>query len=77
VELLIQCSGHVRCVYSEEIDLQHLGRLSITRGSHVEPNVGGQWNVDLAPVNGPLLGPYPTRTEALAAEVAWLQEHWL
>jgi hypothetical protein len=77
VELLIQGSGHVRGVYGEEIDLRQLGRLSITRGSHVEPNVDGQWHADLAPANGPRLGPYPTRTEALAAEVAWLLEHWL
>jgi hypothetical protein len=25
----------------------------------------------------PLLGPFPNRSEALAAEVAWLAEHWL
>jgi hypothetical protein len=77
VELLIEASGHVRCVYSEAIDLGQLGQLSIRRGSHVEPTADGQWMADLAPVNGPVLGPFTMRTEALAAEMAWLQTHWL
>ena len=77
MDLLIQVSGSVRCVFGEEIDLGQLGRLSIRRGSHVEPTPDGQWTADLAPVQGPLLGPFPTRTAALNAEVTWLQEHWL
>ena len=77
MQLLIQPDGGVRCLYGEEIDLHHLGQLTMVRGSHVEPTANGQWTADLAPVNGPRLGPFPTRTAALAAEVAWLQEHWL
>ena len=77
MDLLIQVSGTVRCVFGEEIDLGQLGQLSIRRGSHVEPTPDGQWTADLAPVQGPLLGPFPTRTAALNAEVTWLQEHWL
>ena len=77
MDLLIEASGTVRCVFGEEIDLGQLGRLSIRRGSHVEPTPDGQWTADLAPVQGPLLGPFPTRTAALNAEVSWLQDHWL
>lgn len=77
MDLLIETSGTVRCVFGEEIDLGQLGRLSIRRGSHVEPTPDGQWTADLAPVQGPQLGPFPTRTAALNAEVTWLQEHWL
>lgn len=77
MDLLIEPSGTVRCVFGEEIDLGQLGRLSIRRGSHVEPTPDGQWAADLSPVNGPLLGPFPTRTAALNAEVTWLQENWL
>ena len=77
MDLLIESTGTVRCVFGEEIDLGQLGRLSIRRGSHVEPTPDGQWTADLAPVQGPLLGPFPTRTAALNAEVTWLQEHWL
>jgi hypothetical protein len=77
VELLVESRGTVRCVYGEDIDLSQLGRLSIQHGVHVEPTADGQWTADLSPVYGPLLGPYFNRTEALAAEVAWLQTHWL
>jgi hypothetical protein len=77
MELVIERSGRARCIYGEEIDLTQLGELSIRRGSHVEPDSQGRWLCDLSPVTGPLLGPFPTRSEALAAEVAWLAEQWL
>ena len=77
MELLIERDGGVRCVYAEDIDLSQLGRLSIQRGSHVEPTADGQWTADLSPVDGPRLGPFSSRTDALAAEVSWLQENWL
>ena len=77
MELLIDSGGAVRCLYDETINLHELGTLNISRGSHVEPIPKGRWSVDLSPVNGPELGPFPTRSEALAAEVAWLSEHWL
>jgi len=32
------------------------------------------WAADLAPVGGPVLGPFARRADALAAEVAWLKE---
>ena len=77
MELLIYPDGKARCVYDEAIDLTKVGQISIQRGSHVEPNQEGQWTADLSPVNGPVLGPFMTRTDALRAEVAWLHEHWL
>ena len=77
MKLLIAPTGSIRCVYGEDVNLHQLGRLSIQRGSHVEPTADGQWTADLSPVNGPLLGPFSKRAEALAAEVAWLLEHWL
>lgn len=77
MKLLIDSSGQVRCVYGEEVDLHQLGKVLISRGSHVEPTPDGQWTVNLSPVQGPVLGPFPTRSEARAVEVAWLNEHWL
>lgn len=77
MQLIIDPTGQVRCLYSETIDLAKLGSLSISRGSHVEPDVNGHWFADLAPVSGPVLGPFLKRSEALAAEQAWLEEHWL
>ena len=77
MELLIDPTGAVRCVYDETLPLHELGTLTISRGSHVEPTTTGPWTADLAPVLGPRLGPFATRSEALAAERAWLDTHWL
>jgi len=77
MELLIDTSGNIRCIYGEQVDLHQFGQLSIQRGSHVEPTADGRWTADMSPVNGPLLGPYNSRSEALEAEVAWLLENWL
>ena len=77
MELVITSSGDIRCVYGEEVNLSELGRLSIQRGSHVEPTADGQWTADLSPVQGPQLGPFDCRTQALEAEVAWLNQYWL
>ena len=77
MQLIITPGGAVRCVYSEAIDLQALGSPTITRASHVEPDQQGRWLADLSPVNGPTLGPFRTRSEALAAEKAWLEANWL
>ncbi len=77
MELVINSSGDIRCVYGEEVNLFELGRLSIQRGSHVEPTADGQWTADMSPVQGPQLGPFDCRTQALEAEVAWLNQYWL
>ena len=77
MQLVIHPDGTARCIYGEAIDLHQLGRLSIQRGSFVEPNEQGQWLVDLAPCGGLVLGPFSHRSEALAAEESWLLERWL
>ena len=77
MELVIQPGGAVSCIYSEEIDLAALGRLTISRASHVEPDQQGRWLADLSPVNGPRLGPFHSRSKALTAEHVWLETHWL
>ena len=75
--LVVEPTGRVRAIYSEEIALATLGRATITRASTVEPDRDGRWHADLRPSRGPVLGPFETRSEALAAEVAWLEAHWL
>ena len=77
MQLLIQTDGSVRCVYGEDIDLTAIGRLSISRASHVEPGPDGRWWADLSPVSGPVLGPFGRRTAALQAEQDWLTANWL
>jgi hypothetical protein len=75
--LLIDPAGQVRCLYDELVDLESLGRLTIRRASQVEPDSTGCWWADLSPVGGPRLGPYCWRSQALAAERTWLEQHWL
>ena len=77
VQLVIEPGGVVRCIYSEHIDLTALGNPAISRASHVEPDQQGRWWADLGPVNGPHLGPYNLRSEALVAEAAWLEANFL
>jgi hypothetical protein len=77
MDLVVGPGGRVRAIYSEDIDLAAIGHPAITRASHVEPNADGLWLADLTPMDGPVLGPYPRRSEALAAEHAWLEAHWL
>jgi hypothetical protein len=77
MQLVIHGDGSCRCLYSETIDLQQLGALSIRRASHVEPDALGHWYADLSPVSGPLLGPFLARSEALAAEESWILAHHL
>ena len=72
MKLYISPGGDCSAIYDESLDMHTLGRPEISRASHVEPTADGQWTADLSPVHGPLLGPFPTRSQALAAEVAWL-----
>ncbi|NQU24432.1 MAG: hypothetical protein HQ567_24380 [Candidatus Nealsonbacteria bacterium] len=77
MQLLIKPDGVVRCLYDESIDLRALGRPVIARGSYVEPDQQGRWFADLAPADGPRLGPFERRSHALEAESRWLEANWL
>ncbi len=72
MELVVGGDGGVRCIYDEALDLREIGKLQITRASHVEPDAEGYWWADMGPVDGPVLGPFMSRTEALGAERGWL-----
>ena len=75
MELVVGVDGGVRCIYDESLDLRALGKLQITRASHVEPDLDGNWWADMGPVGGQVLGPFGTRGEALAAERDWLTNY--
>ena len=75
MDLIVAPTGIVTAIYAEEIDLHSLGTTTITRASHVEPDETGQWFAEM--VDGPTLGPFLKRSEALTAEVAWLTRHRL
>lgn len=68
MELVVGCDGSARCIYNEALDLREIGKLQITRASHVEPDAEGYWWADMGPSGGPVLGPYGSRSEALGAE---------
>jgi len=70
--------GVLQYVYRDSLrTLEKLGRSTIVRASDVEPTPEGQWEANLARVDGPVLGPFTFREEALAAEVAWIERHAL
>ncbi len=77
MQLIVETTGAVRCIYAETLDLHALGQPAIRRASHVETNQHGRWVADLGPVGGPRLGPFICRSEALQAESDWLESHWL
>ena len=72
--LVIDGQGAATCLYDEAIDLTRLGPLDFHRASHVEPDALGRWWADLQPADGPMLGPFALRSEALTAERVWLEE---
>ena len=72
MKIMITPHGEIRCLYAEILDLAVLGSLTISRASHVEPTASGEWTADMAPSDGPILGPFRTRSAALAAEIDWL-----
>ncbi len=72
MELVVDAGGRVKCSYDETLDPRELGRLTITRASHVEPDLDGSWWADMGSVGGPVLEPFESRSEALAAERGWL-----
>ena len=65
MELVVGVDGMARCIYDEAVELREIGKLQITRASHVEPDAEGYWWADMGPVGGPVLGPFKSQTEAL------------
>ena len=76
MDIVIGESGEIRFIYDDELAdaLAGAGEACTRRASHVEPN-GGGWTADMRPVNGPVLGPFPTRREALEEEKRWLERN--
>jgi hypothetical protein len=82
VDIVILADGTVKFLYYDELKpLLSIGNVDVRRASHVDPerleNGDLKWFADLSPVNGPKLGPFETRNEAIDAEVVWLTENYL
>lgn len=71
----IDGAGRMRFVFDDSArDLLSLGLATINRASHVEPAIDPTtgdclWTADLAPIGGPVLGPFASREQALTAEI--------
>lgn len=71
--IVVEPSGTIKLIYEDDLrGLLTNGKAEIKRVSHVEPTIDGRWEADLSPINGPILGPYDTRKEALESEVNYL-----
>jgi hypothetical protein len=79
ISLAIKPDGSIAAIHNDAlVTLYDEGETTIRRASHVEPIDGGEqvnWVADLSPVNGPKLGPYRLRSDALQAEVDWLERN--
>lgn len=63
----VSSSGEIKTVYTDALDLQEIGQLCIERASNVEwCNELQCWLVDIVP------GQFQTRSDAIAAEIAYL-----
>ncbi|MCH8148981.1 MAG: hypothetical protein IH987_13545 [Planctomycetes bacterium] len=72
----ISGDGTIQFIYSDALQpMLELGKPTVRRASHVEPTDDGRWTADLAPVGGPVIGPFALRKQALEAEIAWLASH--
>lgn len=77
----LTAAGHLQTLWyppfeTGEIDLFQLGEVSRWRASLVDPVPDGPgWTATLA--DGTVLGPFPTRMEALTAEVSYLETRLL
>ncbi len=77
MKVKVRPDGSVVHIYSDKVNLSGIGKATIKRASHVEPDENNKWEADMSPSGGKVLGPFDTRSEALAAEVAWLEENIL
>lgn len=70
--------GTLRFIYDETLTpLLNTGAATVQRASFLTEQDDGQWIGNLAPVQGPTIGPFPTRALAIEAEREWIEQHWL
>ena len=79
MKIIVAKSGSSRHLLAEDHEdfLSCLGKsVRIKRSSHVE-FIDGNWLADMHPSDGPILGPFGTRKQALLAETKWLEDNHL
>lgn len=77
--IVVGADGTLRFTWDDRLrPFANLGKATAMRASHVEPEVVAGvilWNADMAPVGGPVLGPYANREKALQVERDWLRQN--
>jgi hypothetical protein len=81
-QILIAADGSIRFIWDDElVELITAGTARVDRASRVDPSPGGPqfagWTVDLTLSDGPVLSGFALRSQALAAERKWIEEHVL
>jgi hypothetical protein len=73
--LIIRADGTAEWIYRDDLAqlMETMGECKIERASNVEPARGGGWEARMTD-NGFVLGPFPLRSQALAAEVAYIEQ---
>ena len=74
MQIVIRPTGVFIGIYSDSFEYGEFGKPQIRRVSHVEPDESGLWFADLSPVDGPKLGPFDKRNEAVDAEIEYLNQ---
>lgn len=80
MKIKINPDGTIILLYTEDICMEELGKVdSIKRLFHVEPTQDNKWTatVNIGTSECVMLGPFNKRSEALEAEVAWIEDNIL
>lgn len=80
MKIKINTDGTINLLYTEDICVEELGEVdSIRRLFHVEPTQDNKWTatVNIGTSKCVILGPFDKRSEALTAEVAWIEDNIL
>lgn len=76
IMIILVDGAKIQTLYNEEFELTDIGRVELKRASHVDP-IENKWYVDLSPVDGPIWGGFKKRSQALKAEVEWIESKLL
>lgn len=80
-QIKISPAGKVTQIYEDDDPYQFVGQTTIRRASRVEPTEDGKWEADMSLLGDEhkdvKLGPFDFRTQAIAAEIAYINKHHL
>ena len=74
MQLVIKPTGVLIGIYDDSFDYGAFGRPQIRLASRVEPDGDGRWFADMTLSDGPILGPFDKRYEAIDAELEFLND---